>query len=109
MTRTAALPASGIGRVLTYDFVFDASVNGQQLKRLTIVDEYTAECLAIDVAGSILRMVRTNSHRSRPRPADPTGIEYSDFSGPPNSDPLQHGLVFPTYTMTTLGYIAVIG
>ena len=36
-----------------YDFVFDAFANGQQLKRLTIVEEYTRERLAIDVAGSI--------------------------------------------------------
>ena len=39
--------------VWCYDFVFDACANGQQLKCLTIVDEYTRECLAIDVAGSI--------------------------------------------------------
>ena len=30
-----------------------ACANGQQLKCLTIVDEWTRECLAIDVAGSI--------------------------------------------------------
>lgn len=39
--------------VWSYDFVFDACANGQQLKCLTIVDEYTRESLAIDVAGSI--------------------------------------------------------
>lgn len=39
--------------VWAYDFVFDACANGQQLKCLTLVDEYTRECLAIDVAGSI--------------------------------------------------------
>ena len=36
-----------------YDFVFDASANGQTLKCLTVVDEFTRECLAIDVGGSI--------------------------------------------------------
>lgn len=36
-----------------YRFVFDACANGQQLKCLTVVDEYTRESLAIDVAGSI--------------------------------------------------------
>ena len=40
-----------------YDFVFDACANGQQLNCLSVVDEYTRECLAIDVAGSI-RSVR---------------------------------------------------
>jgi putative transposase len=33
--------------------VFDRCANGQQLKCLTVVDEFTHECLAIDVAGSI--------------------------------------------------------
>jgi putative transposase len=39
--------------VWAYDFVFDACANGQQLKCLTLIDEYTREALAIDVAGSI--------------------------------------------------------
>jgi putative transposase len=47
------LPATGVGQVWAYDFVFDACANGQQLKCLTVIDEYTRECLAIDVAGSI--------------------------------------------------------
>lgn len=36
-----------------YDFVFDTTAAGQQVKCLTMIDEYTRECLAIDVAGSI--------------------------------------------------------
>jgi transposase InsO family protein len=36
-----------------YDFVFDACANGQQLKCLTVVDEFSRECLAIEVAGSM--------------------------------------------------------
>jgi len=39
--------------VWAYDFVFDACANGQLLKCLSVVDEFTRECLAIDVAGSI--------------------------------------------------------
>ena len=39
--------------VWAYDFVFDTTAGGQQIKCLTIIDEYTRECLAIDVAGSI--------------------------------------------------------
>jgi putative transposase len=39
--------------VWAYDFVFDACANGQTLKCLTVIDEYTRECLAIDVAASI--------------------------------------------------------
>lgn len=47
------LPPSGRNHVWAYDFVFDACANGQRLKCLTVIDEYTRECLAIDVAGSI--------------------------------------------------------
>ena len=36
-----------------YDFVFDSCANGQKLKCLTVVDEWTRESLAIDVAGCI--------------------------------------------------------
>ena len=47
------MPPFAPNSVWAYDFVFDGCANGQQLKCLTIVDEYTRECLAIDVAGSI--------------------------------------------------------
>lgn len=46
-------PPTGARQVWAYDFVFDACANGQQLKCLTVIDEFTRECLAIDVAGSI--------------------------------------------------------
>ena len=52
-SRPRPLPPTGIGHIWAYDFVFDACANGQQLKCLTVVDEYTRECVAIDVAGSI--------------------------------------------------------
>jgi putative transposase len=51
--RPRPLPATGANQVWAYDFVFDRSANGQQLKCLTVIDEFTRECLAIDVAGSI--------------------------------------------------------
>ena len=51
--RPRPLPPRTANHVWAYDFVFDACANGQQLKCLTIVDEFTHECLAIDVAGSI--------------------------------------------------------
>lgn len=47
------MPPRAANHVWTYDFVFDACANGQQIKCLTVVDEFTHECLAIDVAGSI--------------------------------------------------------
>lgn len=46
-------PASKRNAVWSYDFVYDACANGQQVKCLTVVDEFTRECLAIDVTGSI--------------------------------------------------------
>ncbi|WP_141755337.1 IS3 family transposase [Burkholderia plantarii] len=46
-------PATTARHVWAYDFVFDACANVQQLKCLTVIDEYTRECLALDVAGSI--------------------------------------------------------
>jgi putative transposase len=52
-SRPRPLPATGANQVWAYDFVFDACANGQQLKCLTVIDEFTRECLAIDVAGSI--------------------------------------------------------
>jgi len=47
------LAPTAINTVWSYDFVYDACANGQQLKCLTVVDEYTRECLAIDVSGAI--------------------------------------------------------
>ena len=47
------LPPTARNHVWAYDFVFDTCANRQTLKCLTIVDEWTRECLAIDVAGGI--------------------------------------------------------
>lgn len=47
-----AAPTSA-NSVWCYDFVYDTCASGQTIKCLTVVDEYTRECLAIDVAGSI--------------------------------------------------------
>jgi putative transposase len=51
--RPRPLPPSGVNHVWAYDFVFDTCADGRTVKCLTIVDEFTRECLAIDVAGSI--------------------------------------------------------
>ena len=52
-TRPRPLPPTGPNTVWPYDFVFDACAMSQQIKCLTVIDEFTQECLAIDVAGSI--------------------------------------------------------
>ena len=52
-SRPRPLAPTQANSVWSYDFVFDACANGQQIKCLTVIDEYTRESLAIDVAGSI--------------------------------------------------------
>ncbi len=52
-SRPRPAPAQGPNQVWAYDFVHDACANGQKLKCLTLIDEWTRESLAIDVAGSI--------------------------------------------------------
>jgi putative transposase len=51
--RPRPVPPTARNHVWAYDIVFDTGANGQTLKRLTVVDEWTRECLAIDVAGGI--------------------------------------------------------
>jgi putative transposase len=46
-------PPCGPNQVWSYDFVFDHCANGQQLKCLTVTDEFTKEGLAIDVDARI--------------------------------------------------------
>jgi putative transposase len=47
------LAAHAINDVWAYDFVHDGCANGQQLKCLTVIDEYSREALAIEVDGSV--------------------------------------------------------
>jgi transposase InsO family protein len=47
------LQARRIDHVWTYDFVKDQTLDGRSIKILTVVDEYTRECLALVVARSI--------------------------------------------------------
>jgi putative transposase len=44
---------TAMNHVWSYDFVFDHCANGQQLKCLTVTDEFTKEGLAIEVAGRL--------------------------------------------------------
>jgi transposase InsO family protein len=59
--------------VWTYDFVADRTATGQNLTWLTLVDEYTRECLALEVACSLtgkdVRRVwsRVSGRRAAPR------------------------------------------
>jgi len=51
-SRPRPLPPTGANSVSAYDFVYDACANGQQVMCLTVIDEFTRECLAIDVAAA---------------------------------------------------------
>ncbi len=72
-SRPRPILATGANFLWAYDFVFDACANGQSLKCLTLIDEFTRECLAIDVAGSIRSeriievLARLISERGAPR------------------------------------------
>jgi len=48
-SRPRPTPPTAANHVWAYDFVFDRCANGQQLKCLTVIDEWTRECLAIEV------------------------------------------------------------
>lgn len=50
---TAFLVATQPGQVWSYDFMFDATDKGATLKILTVGDDFTRECLAIEVATSL--------------------------------------------------------
>src|SRR5580765_4309384 len=45
VNRPRPLPPTAVNHVWAYDFVFDRCANNQTLKCLTIVDEWTRECL----------------------------------------------------------------
>lgn len=58
--KSRAKPSIGIlpktehtNQVWTYDFVFDQSLSGKSLKMLTLIDEFTRECLTVEVGVSI--------------------------------------------------------
>ena len=44
---------TGPNQVWAYDFTFDRCANGQTLKSLSVIDEWTRECLAIEVRSSL--------------------------------------------------------
>src|SRR3546814_16297902 len=49
--RPRPLAPTAVNQVWSYDFVFDRCAGGQQLKCLTVTDEWTKEGLAIEVDG----------------------------------------------------------
>jgi putative transposase len=53
ISAVAPTQATHPGHVWTYDFVHDACLTGAKLKLLPVVDEFTRECLAIEVASAL--------------------------------------------------------
>ena len=51
--QTSALVARHPGHVWSYDFLFDATERGTALKILTVGDDFTRECVAIEVATAL--------------------------------------------------------
>jgi len=62
--------------VWSYDFVMDLTEDGRRLKMMPVVDEYTRECLSIDVERSITAedVVLTLASLFRSRRSEPTFI-----------------------------------
>ena len=52
-SQSVPLEAQHPNHVWSYDFLFDATAGGTRLKMLTVGDDFTRECLNIDVATSI--------------------------------------------------------
>lgn len=74
-------PARFKNDVWTYDFVADRSASGQPLRWLTLVDEYTKECLALHVAPSVTgRDVRSVLARVIGRRGAPESIRSDNGS-----------------------------
>ena len=67
------VPAHHPNHVWAYDFMHDTCANGQHLKILTVVDEWTRECLAVEVearmtAAQVIIVLRRLFHKhGRPR------------------------------------------
>lgn len=70
---TPLAQATRPNEVWTYDFVHDGCANGQQLKMLTVVDDYTRESLAIETRTSMKSQavieVLNRLHQERGAPA----------------------------------------
>jgi transposase InsO family protein len=76
-------PARYKNDVWTYDFISDRTCSGRRLKWLTLVDEYTRECLALQVeyslAGADVREVLARVIRRRGAPGRIRSDNGSEF------------------------------
>jgi len=87
--------------VWTYDILFDRLANGKQFKTLSILDEYTRECLGILVAHSILAQDVITFLKAilkdRPAPAFLRSDNGSEFTAQSVQAWLEQNNVGPTF------------
>ncbi len=93
--------AEKANQIWTYDFVFDEAVSGRKLKMLTLIDEYTRECLAIEVDTSItslkVRQILEKVCRQRGFPKAIRSDNGSEFIGSAVNDWLQMNGISPIF------------
>jgi putative transposase len=87
--------------VWTYDILFDRLADGKQFKTLSILDEFTRECLGILVSHSILAQdvtaLLTVILNNRPAPAFLRSDNGSEFTAQSVQTWLEHNSVGPAF------------
>jgi putative transposase len=93
--------AEKANQIWTYDFVFDEAVSGRKLKMLTLIDEYTRECLALEVDTSItslkVRQILERVCLERGFPKAIRSDNGSEFIGSAVNDWLQMNGIRPIF------------
>ena len=93
--------ALAANQIWTYDFVFDEAVSGRKLKMLTLIDEYTRECLALEVDTSItslkVRQILERVCRQRGFPKAIRSDNGSEFIGQAVGDWLKTKKIEPLF------------
>lgn len=101
--KTAAQPqqAEYPNHVWTYDILFDRLADGRQFKTLSILDEFTRECLGIRAATSILAQdvlaFLASIMKNRPAPAFLRSDNGSEFTAQAVQNWLEHNKVGPVF------------
>jgi len=94
--------ATKANQIWTYDFVFDEAVSGRKLKMLTLIDEYTRECLAVEVDTSItslkVRQILEKVCMKRGFPKAIRSDNGSEFIGSAVNDWLKAKTIEPLFT-----------
>ena len=94
--------ATRANQIWTYDFVFDEAVSGRKLKMLTLIDEYTRECLAVEVDTSItslkVRQILEKVCRQRGFPKAIRSDNGSEFIGQAVNIWLESNGIRPLFT-----------